>query len=124
MRRKSASLRLVFIQPEEVFQHQAPLLGRQSAQLVPRGITKLGTRSGRARKERARDVDAIAGRGAAGALLLIVWLLAGETAAGVDQFAIELLLPIEGAPVQPSRFELARQLAGFLGQSAGRAPPG
>src|SRR5207245_10065256 len=86
----------------------------------PRGITNLGTRSGRARKERRRDVDAVAGRGAANALLLIVRFLAGETAASVEQFAIELLLPFERAPVQSSRFELARQLASCLGQRARR----
>src|SRR5919108_968737 len=113
-------LRLGLIDPSEVLEHQPPLLGRQPGQLVPRGVAHLGTGSCRSRTERGRYVHAIAGRGTADPLLLVVRFLARETAAGIEELAIELLLPVERPPIQPARFELAREIARFLRQCSGR----
>src|SRR5258706_14327891 len=108
------------IEPAEVLEHHAALLGRESAQLVPRRVAEFGTAAGRAWEERGRDVDAIgAGCGAAGALLLLVGLIAREGATGVEQLAIQPLLPLDGSGVQPARLELPRELARFLGQGTG-----
>src|SRR5258705_10416283 len=110
------------IEPAEVLEHHAALLGRESAQLVPRRVAEFGTAAGRAWEERGRDVDAIgAGCGAAGALLLLDGLIAREGATGVEQLAIQPLLPLDGSGVQPAPLELPRELARFLRQRAAAA---
>src|SRR5437667_7689786 len=119
--RPSASLRLRFIQPAEVLEHQAPLLGSEAGELVPRRVADFRPGAGRPGPKRARDVDAVAQRRAARALLLFVGFVAGEGAARVEELAIESLLPLDRAGVQPARLELARQLARLLRQRAGGA---
>src|SRR2546425_3382186 len=111
---------LRLIQPAEVLEHNAPLLRRESAQLVPRRVTNSWACAGRPRQQRGGDVDAVGSSGrAAGALFLLVRLVAGEAAAGIEQLAIEPLLPRDRAGVEPARLELPRQFAGFLRQRAG-----
>src|SRR6266851_1096859 len=112
--RPSASLMLRFIQPAEVLEHHAPLLGRETGELVPRGVADFRTGAGRPGEQRGRNVDAVTRGGAAGALLLLIRLLAGEAAAGIEQLAVETLLPLDRAAIEPSRLELSGQLAGFL----------
>src|SRR5260221_10429720 len=91
------------IEPAEVLEHHATLLGRESTQLVPRRVAEFRTAAGRTREERGRDVNAVGtGCGPAGALLLLVRLVARQAATGVEQFAIEALLPIDGSGVPPA----------------------
>src|SRR5881397_1647576 len=103
----SATLMLRFIQPAEVLEHHAPLLGRETGELVPRRVADFRPCAGRSREERGGNVDTVTGRGATGALLLFIRLLAGQAAAGVEQLAIEAPLPLDRATVEPSRFELS-----------------
>src|SRR5881628_761578 len=114
-------LLLRFIQPAEVLEHHAPLLGGETGELVPRRVADFRPCAGRPRKERGGNVDAVTGRGATGALFLFIRLLAGQAAAGVEQLAIEALLPLDRATVEASRFQLARELAGLLGEGTGGA---
>src|SRR5258706_69862 len=97
--RPSASLMLLLIESAEILEHHAPLLGRETGQLVPRGVADFRTRAGRAREERAWNVDTIARRRTTGTLLLLVRLLSRQTAARVKQLAIEALLPLDRAAV-------------------------
>src|SRR5712664_3465780 len=112
----ATQLLLRLIQPAEVLEHHAPLLGRETGELVPRGVADFRTGAGRPGEERGRNVDAVARGGAAGALLLLIRLLAGEAAAGIEQLAVETLLPLDRAAIEPSRLDLSGQLAGFLGK--------
>ena len=50
----------------------------------------------------------------ADAVFLLVRLISGETAAGIEQLAIQPLLPFDGSGVEPAGLELARQLARLL----------
>src|SRR5258706_13894989 len=96
------------IEPAEVLEHHAALLGRESAQLVPRRVAEFGTAAGRAWEERGRDVDAIgAGCGAAGALLLLVGPMAREGATGLGELAIQPPVPVRGSGVPPARPQVA-----------------
>src|SRR5437870_2642963 len=81
----ASRLLLRLIQPAEVLEHHAPLLGRETGQLVPRGVADFRTGAGRSGGERGRNVDAVTRSGAAGALLLVIRLVAGETTAGIEQ---------------------------------------
>ena len=65
-------------------------------------------------------MDAVAGRGAAHALLLLVGLLALQGPARVQQPAVQLLLAPDGLLIEASALELARQLAGFLRERRSR----
>src|SRR6266704_1075923 len=94
--RPSASLRLRFIQPAEILEHQAPLLGGETGELVPRRVADFRPGAGRPRLECARDMHAVAQGRAAGALLLFVGLIAGEGAARVEELAIESQAPRRG----------------------------
>src|SRR5256885_13071243 len=96
IRRPRATLMLRLIQPAEVFEHHAPLLGRETGQLVPRRIADFGACAGRAGQQRGGDVAAVGGgRRAARALLLFVWLFAREAAAGIEQLAVQALLTLD-----------------------------
>src|SRR3989441_6175678 len=119
--RPSASLMLRFIQPAEVLEHHAPLLGRETGELVPRRIADFRACAGRPREEPGRNVDAVTRRGATGALFLFIRLVAGQAAAGVEQFAIEALLALDRAAVEPSGLQLTSKLTGLLRQGARRA---
>src|SRR5438874_12538816 len=107
---------LLLIQPAEVLEHHAPLLGRKTGELIPRRVADFRPCASRPREERPRNVDAVTRRGATGAILLFVRLVAGEAAAGIEQLAIEALLPLDRAAVEPSRFELSGELARFLSE--------
>ena len=61
---------------------------------------------------------ALADRRATLALFLLIGLLAGQAATGIEQLAIEAFLAFDGAAIEPSRLERARQLARFLGERA------
>src|SRR2546425_6325516 len=117
----ATQLLLRLIQPAEVLEHHAPLLGRETGELVPRRVADFRTCAGRTGEERGRNVDAVTRGGAAGTLLLFIGLVAGEAAAGIEQLAVEALLPRDCSGVEPSRFELSGQLAGFLGEGTGGA---
>src|SRR5436190_1022473 len=121
-RRTSASLMLRrgLIQPAEVLENQAPLLGGETAELVPGRVADLWTRARGARLQDAGNVHAVTDGGAAGAVLLFVGLLTGEGATGVEQFSVQAFLALDGPGVQPSRFQLACQIARFLGKRACR----
>src|SRR6266511_3343337 len=108
--RPSASLMLRFIQPAEVLEHHAPLLGRETAQLVPRRVADFWAGAGRAGQEGGGRMDAVANRCVADAVFLLVRLVAGQAAAGIEQLAIQPLLPFDGSGVEPAGIELARQL--------------
>src|SRR5438876_6463927 len=110
----AAPLLLRLIQAAEVLEHHAPLLGRETGELVPRGIADLWPCARRPREERGRNVDAVTARGAAGAFLLLIRLVAREAAACVEQLAVEALQSRDRSGVEPSRFELPRELARFL----------
>src|SRR5256885_6814706 len=114
----AAPLLLRLIQAAEVLEHHAPLLGREPGQLVPRGVADFRTRAGRAREERAWNVDTVTRRRTTGTLLLLIGLVSRQTAARVEQLAIETLLPFDRAAVEPPRFQLPGELAGFLGEGA------
>src|SRR3954454_7187292 len=98
--RTSASLMLLLIQPAEVLEHHAPLLGRETGELVPRRVADFRSGARRPGKERAGNVHAVAHGGAAGAILLFIRFVAGKAAAGVEQFAIEAFLPLDRAAVE------------------------
>src|SRR2546426_12110209 len=94
---------LRLIQPAEVLEHHAPLLRRESAQLVPRRVTNSWACAGRPRQQRGGDVDAVGGSGrAAGALFLLVRPVAGEASARLQQLAIEPRLPPARAGGEPA----------------------
>src|SRR5712664_2543975 len=109
---------LRLIQPAEVLEHHAPLLGRETGELVPRRVADFRPCAGRPRKERGGNVDAVTGRRATGALLLFIRLLAGQAAAGVEQLAIQALLSLDRPTVEASGLQLPSQLTGLLRQGA------
>src|SRR2546426_693890 len=74
-------LLLRLIQPAEVLEHHAPLLGRETGELVPRGVADFRTGAGRSGEERGRNVDAVICGGAARAALLGIPPVAGGGAA-------------------------------------------
>src|ERR1041384_5935976 len=106
MRSPAATLMLRFIQPAEILEHHAALLGRETGQLVPGGIADFRSRAGRAGAQRGRNVDAVADRGATRAILVLVRLVAGEAATRVQQLPAQVTPP-------PGR-----------GPGAGGPPPG
>src|SRR5882762_2888729 len=114
----AADLLLRLIQAAEVLEHHAPLLGRETGELVPRRIADFWPRAGRPGEERSRNMDTVTDRGAAGTVLLLIRLVTGEAAARVEQLAVEALLSRDSSGVEPSRLELPRELARFLCQRA------
>src|SRR4051812_18695481 len=90
----SASLMLRVIQATEVLEDHAPLFGRQSCQLVPRGIADFRAGAGGAGEERRRCMHAVARGGVTDAVLLLVGLVPREAAAGIEQLAIQPFLPL------------------------------
>src|SRR4051812_4315418 len=112
--RPSASLMLLLIQPAEVLEHHAALLRRETGQLVPRRIADFRSRARRPGEKRGGNVYTVARRGATGAILLLIRLVTGKAAARIEQLAIQPLLSLDRAAVEPSGFELPGKLAGFL----------
>src|SRR5882762_2109608 len=110
----AADLLLRLIQAAEVLEHHAPLLGRETGELVPRRIADFWPRASRPGEERSRNVDTVTDRGAAGTVLLLIRLVTGEAAARVEQLAVEALLSRDSSGVEPSRLKLPRELARFL----------
>src|SRR5205814_976603 len=109
--RTASSARLGRIQSPEILEHEPSLLRRKPGQLFPRGIAQPGTRAGRAGLEQRREVHAVAGGGATGALFVFVGLTPREGPAGVEQPAVQPLLELDRLLVETARFQLARQLA-------------
>src|SRR5690242_18835460 len=111
-------LRLRRIEPAEIIEHQAPLLGRQPLQLLPGRIAQPRCGAGRSGPQDLRHVHAVPGGGAADALLLLVGLIVREGAAGIEQPVVQTLLALDGLLVEPSRLELAGQLLRLLRERA------
>src|SRR5256884_2706080 len=118
--RTASSARLGRIQSPEILEHEPSLLRREPGQLVPRGIAQPGTRAGRAGSEQRREVHAVAGGGATGALFVFVGLGPREGPAGVEQPAVQPLLTLDRLLVETARVQLARQLARLLRQRSRR----
>src|SRR6185295_8197768 len=115
------ALRLRGIQESEILEDDAALLRRESRQLFPRRVAHAGGGARRAGSQEPRQVHAVACRRTAHAVLLLIGLLTGQRAAGVEQPSVEPFLTFDGAPIEPARFELARQLARLRRQRAGGA---
>src|SRR5436309_944826 len=101
------------IQPPEVLEHEPPLVGSEVHQLFPCRVAQPGPGARGAGLEHAGDVHAVAGGRAAGALLVLVRLPAGERPTGVEEAAVQALLTLDCLGVEPSRFELPGELAGL-----------
>src|SRR5438046_4555778 len=121
--RTANSARLGRIQPPEILEHEPSLLRREPGQLFPRGIAQPGTRARRAGFEQRREVHAVAGGGATGALFVFVGLTSRQGPAGVEQPAVQPLLALDRLLVETARVQLARQLARLLRPRARRAAP-
>src|SRR5216683_2281116 len=102
------------IQSPEILEHETALLGGETLQLLPRGITKPRARARRPGFQDVGDVHAVARRGAADALLGLVGLVVRERAAGVEQPAVQALLALDGLLVEAPGLELTRQLLRLL----------
>src|SRR2546421_4814175 len=108
------------IEPAEVIEHQATLFRRESLQLIPRGVAKPRTCPCRSGLERGGNVDAVARRGPALTLLVLVRLVVGEGAAGVEQPVVQALLTLDRPLVEAPRLELAGRPPGLPRPPAGR----
>src|SRR6267378_3286958 len=104
--RPSASLMLLLIQPAKIFEHHAPLLGRETGQLAPRGVADFRTLADAPREERAWKVDTVARRRTTGTFLLLVRRLSRQTAARVEHLAIKAFLTFDRAAVELPCFQL------------------
>src|SRR2546426_7466904 len=113
------SLPLRCIQSPEILEYQATLLGRETLELFPRGVPEPRARARGSGLQDVGDVHAIAGRGAADALLGLVGLVVRECAAGVEQSAVQALLALDGLLVEAPGLELARELPCLLGERTG-----
>src|SRR6266436_1642501 len=107
------------IQSPEILEYQTALLGRETLQLLPRGITEPRARPRRPGFQDVGDVHAVARRGAADPLLGLVGLVVRERPAGVEQPAVQALLALYGLLVEAPGLELARQLFRLLRERTG-----
>src|SRR2546428_3415095 len=107
------------IDQPEVLEHEAALLGGEAGQLVPGRVAELRARARGARREHARQMDAVADGGAAAPLFLLVRLGAREGAARVEQPAVQPALALDRLAVESASLELAGQLARLLGEGPG-----
>src|SRR5438445_12489695 len=107
------------IDQPEVLEHEAALLGGEAGQLVPGRVAELRARARGARREHARQMDAVADGGAADPLFLLVRLGAREGAARVEQPAVQPALALDRLAVESASLELAGQLARLLGEGPG-----
>src|SRR2546423_2699461 len=129
--RQAMRLLLWRIEPAEVVQHQAPLFRGESLQLIPPGVAQPRARACRSGLQRRGDVNAVARRRPAHALLAFVRLVVREGAAGVEQPVVQALLALDGPLVEAAGLELAGELPGLLPHGAsggagarGLRPPG
>src|SRR3977135_3857734 len=90
------------IQSPEILEHEPPLLGGETLELLPRGIAEPRARACRTRLEQLGDVYAVPGRGAADPLLVLVRFIVREGAARVEQPAVQALLPLRRPPPPPT----------------------
>src|SRR5438309_4898922 len=104
------------IDQPEVLEHEAALLGGEAGQLVPGRVAELRARARGPRREHARQMDAVADGRAADPLFLLVRLGARESAARVEQPAVQPALALDRLAVEPASLELAGQLARLLGE--------
>src|SRR5207302_6958963 len=107
------------IEPAEVVQHQATLFRGERLQFVPCGVAEPRARPRRSGLEGGGNVDAVARRRPAHALLGLVRLVVREGAAGIEQPVVQALLPLDRPLVQAAGFELAGELPGLLRERAG-----
>src|SRR5205085_7631147 len=107
------------IEPAEVVQHQATLFRGERLQFVPCGVAEPRASPRRSGLEGGGNVDAVARRRPAHALLGLVRLVVREGAAGIEQPVVQALLPVDRPLVQATGFELAGQLPGLLRERAG-----
>src|SRR5438132_420489 len=107
------------IQPPEILEHQATLVGGETLELFPRGVAEPRARARRAWLEDLGTVYAVPGRGAADTLLGLVGLVVRQRAAGVEQRAVQSLLALDGLLVEAPGVELACELLRLLGQRTG-----
>src|SRR5437016_9029429 len=117
--RRATHLLLWGIEPAEVVEHEPTLFRRESLQLVPRGVAEPRARSRRSRLERGGNVHAVARCGPALTFLVLVRLVVGESAAGVEQPVVQALLTLDRSLVESPGLELAGELSGLLRQRAG-----
>src|SRR5712691_4262605 len=115
----TAQLRVRRIEPAEILEYQATLLGGETLELFPRGVTEPRARARRPGLQDVGDVQAVPGRGAADALLGLVGLVVRECAAGVEQAAVQALLALDGLLVEAPGLELTRELLRFLRERTG-----
>src|SRR2546425_3752367 len=102
------------IQSPEILEYQATLLGGETLELFPRGVTEPRTRARRTGLQDVGDVYAVPGRGVADALLGLVGLVVRERAAGVEQSAVQALLALDGLLVEAPGLELTGELLRLL----------
>src|SRR2546427_3326998 len=107
------------IQSPEILEYQTALLGRETLQLLPRGIPEPRARPRRPGFQDVGDVHAVARRGAADPLLGLVGVVVRQRAAGVEQPAVQSLLALDGLLVEAPGVELACELLRLLGQRTG-----
>src|SRR5207302_941754 len=103
------------VQAAEVLDDEPALVGRQTAELRPLGHRELRRRAPRGRAV-GRCVAHDAGARPRLALAALVALVLLERAAGVEQTAIELLLPLRRRWIGAEPLELLRELARLLRQ--------
>src|ERR1043166_3360723 len=107
------------IEPAEVFEDQAPLLGGQALQLFPRRVAEPRPRPRRAGLQHLGDVDAVARGGATDPLLILVGLVVRQGTTGVEQPVVQPLLPLDGLLIAAPSVELTRELLRLLRERAG-----
>src|SRR5947199_2069265 len=113
------SLLLWRIQPPEILEHQATLLGSETLEFFPRGVAEPRARARRPGLQDVGDVNAVPGRGAADALLGLVGHVVRERAARVWQSAVQPLLALDGLLVEAPGLELTREFFRLLRQWSG-----
>src|SRR5688572_6736708 len=117
----NAALRLLRIDALEVIEHEAPLLRRQPAEVVPVGCGK--PRSRLAVRRRVRRQEQLFARRRLGlALPGVVTLVALERAAGVEHATEQPLLSIDHVRIERAGLQRLRELPRFLCKLLG--PPG
>src|SRR6476469_6380463 len=119
-RKAIAALRLLRIDALEVIEHEASLLRRQPAELVPVRHGELRRRLAAGRRVRRRE-QLGAGRGLRLALAIVLAFVALERPPGIEHPAEQPLLPVDDVRIQRAAFQRLRELPRLLRQFVG--PP-
>src|SRR6267378_3721727 len=115
----TAQLRVRRIEPAEILEHQATLLGGETLELFPRGVAEPRARTRRPGLQDVGDMHAVPDRGAAHALLGLIGLVVRKRTAGVEQAAVQALLALDGLLIEAPGVELARELLRLLCERTG-----